>query len=171
MVQLCVREKTRGRNETNQRASPLPTSHVTDYHSYMTPRLKSLVLWENPSKSAAVLGGSLALVLSCRWVSLLNVACAALVFGISGSFIYVNGVLLFNRITSKPAVRPLEYVSTCPVLALFFLSLFVYHIMCWSTSLTLVSPFLFFVFFVLQEVLLPLRRVLAHRVGYYPQQG
>ncbi|KAF9325335.1 reticulon-like protein of the endoplasmic reticulum, partial [Podila minutissima] len=81
---------------------------ATDYHSYMTPRLKSLVLWENPSKSAAVLGSSLALVLSCRWVSLLNVACAALVFGISGSFIYVNGVLLFNRITSKPAVRPLE---------------------------------------------------------------
>ncbi|KAG0097538.1 Reticulon-like protein [Podila epicladia] len=78
----------------------------------MTPRLKSLVLWENPHKSAAVLGGSLALVLSCRWVSLLNVACAALVFGISGSFIYVNGVLLFNRITSKPAVRPLaKYYS------------------------------------------------------------
>ncbi|KAG0026552.1 Reticulon-like protein [Podila clonocystis] len=98
----------RERSSTDSTKSGHDNKTTTDYHSYMTPRLKSLVLWENPAKSAAVLGGSLALVLSCRWVSLLNVACAALVFGISGSFIYVNGVLLFNRITSKPAVRPLE---------------------------------------------------------------
>ncbi|KAF9377016.1 Reticulon-like protein [Podila verticillata] len=98
----------RERSSTDSTKSGHDNKTSTDYHSYMTPRLKSLVLWENPSKSAAVLGGSLALVFSCRWVSLLNVACAALVFGISGSFIYVNGVLLFNRITSKPAVRPLE---------------------------------------------------------------
>ncbi|KAG0332151.1 reticulon-like protein of the endoplasmic reticulum [Podila humilis] len=84
------------------------TASHHEYHAYMTPRLKSLVLWENPAKSGAVLGGALALVLSCRWVSLLNVACAALVFGISGSFLYVNGLLLFNRITNKQAVRPLE---------------------------------------------------------------
>ncbi|KAI1311877.1 reticulon-like protein of the endoplasmic reticulum [Mortierella claussenii] len=79
----------------------------------MTPRLKSLVLWENPTISGGVLASSLALVLSCRWISLLNVACALFVFGIAGSFIYVNGLLVFNRITNKPnAPRPLgKYYS------------------------------------------------------------
>ncbi|KAF9156341.1 reticulon-like protein of the endoplasmic reticulum, partial [Mortierella sp. AD010] len=70
--------------------------------------LKSLVLWERPQVSGAVLASSLALVLSCRWVSLLNVACALLVFGIAGAFVYVNGLLVFNRITGKSAPRPLE---------------------------------------------------------------
>ncbi len=75
----------------------------------MGPRLKSLVLWDNPAVSGGVLASSLALVLSCRWVSLLNVACALFVFGISASFIYVNGLLVFNRITNKSnAPRPLE---------------------------------------------------------------
>jgi len=80
-----------------------------DPYAYMGPRLKSLVLWENPALSGGVLASSLALVLSCRWVSLLNVACALFVFGISASFIYVNGLLVFNRITNKSnAPRPLE---------------------------------------------------------------
>ncbi|KAG0050842.1 Reticulon-4 [Gryganskiella cystojenkinii] len=80
-----------------------------DPYAYMTPRLKSLVLWERPTVSGGVLASSLALVLSCRWVSLLNVACALLVLAISSSFIYVNGLLVFNRITGKPdAPRPLE---------------------------------------------------------------
>lgn len=151
MVQLCVRKKKQKKvrliNLHQLILSPLPTSHVIDYRSYMTPRLKSLVLWENPSRSAAHLGVSLALVLSCRWISLLNVACAALVFGISGSFIYVNGVLLFNRITSKPAVRPLEYVSTCPVLYLclgvcFSLCLS-YHVLIHHSLLYLLFSFSF----------------------------
>ncbi|KAF8984999.1 reticulon-like protein of the endoplasmic reticulum [Entomortierella lignicola] len=74
----------------------------------MTPRLKNLILWENPKHSGAVLASSLALVLSCRWVSLLNVACALLVFGTAASFVYVNGLVVFNRVTSKSAERPLE---------------------------------------------------------------
>ena len=83
-----------------------------DPYTYMTPRLKSLVLWERPAVSGGVLASSLALVLSCRWVSLLNVACALLVLAISSSFVYVNGLLVFNRITGKPdAPRPLEYAS------------------------------------------------------------
>ncbi|KAF9425978.1 Reticulon-like protein [Podila epigama] len=99
----------RERSSTDSSKSGLDAKPTAvDPHAYITPRLRSLVLWENPTQSGAVLGGSLALVLACRWVSLLNIACAALVFGISGSFIYVNGVLLFNRITNKPAVRPLE---------------------------------------------------------------
>ncbi|KAF9920242.1 reticulon-like protein of the endoplasmic reticulum [Linnemannia zychae] len=81
---------------------------AADPYAYMTPRLKSLVLWENPVHSGGVLAGSLAVVLSCRWVSLLNLACAAFVFGISASFIYVNGLLVFNRVTGKSAPRPLE---------------------------------------------------------------
>ncbi|KAF9406621.1 hypothetical protein BGZ76_006306, partial [Entomortierella beljakovae] len=40
---------------------------ISDPYAYMTPRLKSLVLWERPQVSGAVLGSSLALVLSCRW--------------------------------------------------------------------------------------------------------
>ncbi|KAF9978536.1 reticulon-like protein of the endoplasmic reticulum [Actinomortierella ambigua] len=85
------------------------TGHAADPYSYMTPRLRSLVLWENPAHSAAILGGSLALVLACRWISLLNLLCAAMVFGISGSFIYVNALLVFGRITNKPdGPRPLE---------------------------------------------------------------
>ncbi|KAF9180286.1 reticulon-like protein of the endoplasmic reticulum [Haplosporangium sp. Z 767] len=81
----------------------------SDHHAYMTPRLKSLILWENPKVSGGVLASSLALVLLCRWVSLLNVACALFVLGISASFIYVNGLLVFNRLTNKPnAPRPLE---------------------------------------------------------------
>ncbi|KAG0286492.1 reticulon-like protein of the endoplasmic reticulum [Linnemannia gamsii] len=82
--------------------------HAADPYAYMTPRLKSLVLWEKPAVSGGVLASSLALVLSCRWVSLLNVACAAFVFGISASFVYVNGLLIFNRVTNKSAARPLE---------------------------------------------------------------
>jgi len=80
-----------------------------DPYAYMTPRLKSLVLWERPAVSGGVLAASLALVLSCRWVSLLNVACALLVLTISSTFVYVNGLMFFNRITNKPnAPRPLE---------------------------------------------------------------
>ncbi|KAF9349966.1 reticulon-like protein of the endoplasmic reticulum [Mortierella sp. AD094] len=79
-----------------------------DHSSYMSPRLKSILLWENPKVSAAHLGGSLAIVLLCRWVSLLNLTCGLLVFGISGSFLYVNGLILLSRVTSKPTVRPLE---------------------------------------------------------------
>ncbi|KAG0239591.1 reticulon-like protein of the endoplasmic reticulum [Actinomortierella wolfii] len=83
--------------------------NTADPYSYMTPRLRSLVLWENPAHSGAVLGGSLALILACRWISLLNLFCAAMVFGISGSFVYVNSLLIFSRITNKPdAARPLE---------------------------------------------------------------
>lgn len=85
-----------------------PIDLLADPYAYMTPRLKSLVLWEKPAVSGGVLAASLALVLSCRWVSLLNVACAAFVFGISASFVYVNGLLVFNRITNKSAARPLE---------------------------------------------------------------
>lgn len=81
---------------------------ISDPYAYMTPKLKSLVLWERPQVSAAVLGSSLALVLSCRWVSLLNLTCALLVFGIAASFVYVNGLLIFNRVTNKNAPRPLE---------------------------------------------------------------
>ncbi|KAF9343306.1 hypothetical protein BGX34_006948 [Mortierella sp. NVP85] len=88
-------------------------SSSIDPYAYMTPRLKSLVLWEKPTVSAGVLGSSLALVLSCRWISLLNLACAALVFGTAASFAYVNGLLAFNRITGKAdAPRPLaKYYS------------------------------------------------------------
>ncbi|KAF9903806.1 reticulon-like protein of the endoplasmic reticulum [Linnemannia zychae] len=81
---------------------------AADPYAYMTPRLKSLVLWEKPAVSGGVLASSLALVLSCRWVSLLNVVCAAFFFGISASFVYVNGLLIFNRVTNKNAARPLE---------------------------------------------------------------
>jgi hypothetical protein len=89
----------------------------------MTPRLKSLVLWEKPTVSAGVLGSSLALVLSCRWISLLNLTCAALVFGTAASFAYVNGLLAFNRITNKAdAPRPLAYVSLLVIFFFFFLS-------------------------------------------------
>ncbi|KAF9939044.1 Reticulon-like protein [Modicella reniformis] len=80
-----------------------------DPNSYMTPRLKSLVLWERPSVSAGVLGSSLAIVLSCRWFSLLNLTCGAMVFSIAASFAYVNGLIVFNRITNKAdAPRPLQ---------------------------------------------------------------
>ncbi|KAF9166523.1 reticulon-like protein of the endoplasmic reticulum [Mortierella sp. AD010] len=79
-----------------------------DHSSYMSPRLKSILLWENPKVSAAHLAGSLAIVSVCRWISLLNLTCGLLVFGITGSFLYVNGLLLFNRVTGKPAVRPFE---------------------------------------------------------------
>ncbi|KAF8984875.1 reticulon-like protein of the endoplasmic reticulum [Entomortierella lignicola] len=79
-----------------------------DHSSYMSPRLKSIILWENPKVSAAHLAGSLGFVLLCRWVSLLNLACGLLVFGISGSFIYVNGLLLLGQVTKKPAARPFE---------------------------------------------------------------
>ncbi|KAG0274872.1 reticulon-like protein of the endoplasmic reticulum [Linnemannia exigua] len=87
---------------------PSNDKQSADPYAYMTPRLKSLVLWEKPTVSGGVLAASLALVLSCRWVSLLNVACAAFVFGISASFVYVNGLLIFNRVTNKTAARPLE---------------------------------------------------------------
>ncbi|KAF9160822.1 reticulon-like protein of the endoplasmic reticulum [Actinomortierella ambigua] len=85
------------------------TGHTADPYNYMTPRLRSLVLWENPAHSAAVLGSSLALVLTCRWISLLNLFCGAMVFGISASFVYVNSLLIVSRITNKPdGVRPLD---------------------------------------------------------------
>lgn len=87
---------------------PIDLHQLADPYAYMTPRLKSLVLWEKPAVSGGVLASSLALVLSCRWVSLLNVACAAFVFGISASFVYVNGLLVFNRVTNKSTARPLE---------------------------------------------------------------
>ncbi|KAF9431750.1 reticulon-like protein of the endoplasmic reticulum [Entomortierella beljakovae] len=79
-----------------------------DHSSYMSPRLRSILLWENPKVSAAHLGSSLGLVLMCRWVSLLNLTCGLLVLGISGAFVYVNGRLLLGRVTNKPTVRPFE---------------------------------------------------------------
>ncbi|KAF9400990.1 reticulon-like protein of the endoplasmic reticulum [Mortierella sp. AD011] len=97
------------RERSSSDSAEKPKSDIpSDPYAYMTPRLKSLVLWERPQVSGAVLASSLALVLSCRWVSLLNVACALLVFGIAGAFVYVNGLLVFNRITGKSAPRPLE---------------------------------------------------------------
>ncbi|KAF9585065.1 reticulon-like protein of the endoplasmic reticulum [Lunasporangiospora selenospora] len=100
--------RERSSSDTADKLKPSPGPYA-----YMTPRLKSLVLWERPTVSAGVLASSLALVLSCRWVSLLNLTCALFVFGIAGSFIYVNGILVFNRITNKPtAPRPLEKYYT-----------------------------------------------------------
>ncbi|KAF9082671.1 reticulon-like protein of the endoplasmic reticulum [Mortierella sp. AD031] len=88
---------------------PLHNKHGSAGHSeYMSPRLRSLLLWENPKLSGGVLAGSLTAVLLCRWVSLLNLVSALFVFGISASFVYVNGLTLFNRVTNKPTVRPLE---------------------------------------------------------------
>ncbi|KAF9113299.1 reticulon-like protein of the endoplasmic reticulum [Mortierella sp. AM989] len=98
----------RRERSSSDSAEKLKNDIPSDPYAYMTPRLKSLVLWEKPQISGAVLASSLAIVLSCRWVSLLNVACALFVFGIAGSFVYVNGLLVFNRITNKSAQRPLE---------------------------------------------------------------
>lgn len=92
-----------------ERSTDSTDKKASDHYAYMTPRLKSLVLWENPTRSGAILAGSLTLILSCRWISLLNLACALFVFGIATSFVYVNGLLLLGRITSKPnQARPLE---------------------------------------------------------------
>ncbi|KAG0320878.1 reticulon-like protein of the endoplasmic reticulum [Dissophora globulifera] len=98
------------RERSSSDSTDKPKSELaTDPYAYMTPRLKSLVLWQNPTLSGSVLASSLALVLSCRWVSLLNVACALLIAGIAGAFVYVNGLLVFNRITNKANTpRPLE---------------------------------------------------------------
>ncbi|KAG0255178.1 reticulon-like protein of the endoplasmic reticulum [Mortierella polycephala] len=86
--------------------------HSYDHSAYMAPRLRSLVLWKKPAVSGGVLAGSLSFLLMCRWVSLLNVICAFFVFGISASFIYVNGLILVGRATSNPANRPLhQYYS------------------------------------------------------------
>ncbi|KAG0366738.1 Reticulon-domain-containing protein [Gamsiella multidivaricata] len=81
---------------------------VTDHSAYMSPKLRSVLLWERPVISAAHLAGSLTLVFLCRWVSLLNLVSGLFVLGISGSFIYVNGLLAFNRVTNKSGGRPLE---------------------------------------------------------------
>ncbi|KAI1315704.1 hypothetical protein EDD11_000412, partial [Mortierella claussenii] len=78
------------------------------HSAYMSPRLRSILLWEKPVVSAAHLGAALMLILLCRWVSLLNLVCGLLVAGISGSFLYVNGMLLLGRVTNKPTARPLE---------------------------------------------------------------
>ncbi|KAG0295434.1 Reticulon-4 [Dissophora globulifera] len=83
-------------------------SKTQDHSAYMSPRMRSILLWEKPAVSAAHLGASLTVVLLCRWVSLLNLVCGLAVLGISGAFVYVNGLLVFNRITNKSAVRPLE---------------------------------------------------------------
>ncbi|KAF8939387.1 Reticulon-domain-containing protein [Dissophora ornata] len=109
-VNASVTDAALGRRErsSSDSAEKVKTDTSADPYAYMTPRLKSLVLWENPKVSAGVLASSLALVLSCRWVSLLNVACALFVFGIAGAFVYVNGLLVFNRVTGKSAPRPLE---------------------------------------------------------------
>ncbi|KAF9984433.1 reticulon-like protein of the endoplasmic reticulum [Mortierella antarctica] len=89
--------------------SDSPKAHVDNHSSaYMTPRLRSLLLWEKPAVSGGVLAGSLGLVLLCRWVSLLNLVCALFVFGISASFVYVNGLVLLGHVTSKPTARPLD---------------------------------------------------------------
>ncbi|KAF9906502.1 reticulon-like protein of the endoplasmic reticulum [Lobosporangium transversale] len=107
-VPLASAEATLARRERSSSDSA-EKALLSDPYAYMTPRLKSLVLWENPTVSGGALASSLALVLSCRWISLLNLACALFVFGIAGSFIYVNGLLVFNRLTNKPNVpRPLE---------------------------------------------------------------
>lgn len=106
-----VTDAALGRRErSSSDSAENPKSELAaDPYTYMTPRLKSLVLWQNPTLSGGVLASSLALVLSCRWVSLLNVACALLVVGIAGAFVYVNGLLVFHRITNKTnAPRPLE---------------------------------------------------------------
>ncbi|KAK3826134.1 MAG: Reticulon-domain-containing protein [Benniella sp.] len=81
--------------------------HV-DHSSYMSPRLKSILLWERPTTTAAHLAGSLTAVLLCRWVSLLNLVCGLFVVGTLASFVYVNGLLLINRVTNKTTARPLE---------------------------------------------------------------
>jgi hypothetical protein len=87
---------------------PTPMIETIGHSEYMSPRMRSLLLWENPRLSGGVLAGSLTAVLLCRWVSLLNLVSALFVFGISASFVYVNGLTFFNRVTNKPAVRPLE---------------------------------------------------------------
>ncbi|KAF9918706.1 Reticulon-4 [Lobosporangium transversale] len=82
--------------------------HSSDHSAYMSPRLKSILLWEKPVVSAAHLATALTMVLLCRWVSLLNLVCGLFVIGISASFAYVNGMLLLGRVTNKPATsRPL----------------------------------------------------------------
>jgi len=99
----------RDRSSSDSPKPNLDCKHGTPAHSeYMSPRLRSLLIWENPRLSGGVLAGSLAAVLLCRWVSLLNLVSALFVFGISASFVYVNGLMFFNRVTNKPAVRPLE---------------------------------------------------------------
>ncbi|KAF9932553.1 Reticulon-like protein [Linnemannia zychae] len=98
----------RDRSSSDSPKPALDGKHGSHDHSYMNARLRSLVLWDNPTLSAAVLGGSLIAVLLCRWVSLLNLVSALFVFGISASFIYVNGLNFFNRVTNKPVVRPFE---------------------------------------------------------------
>jgi len=110
VLNSSVTDPALGRRErSSSDSAENPKSELAaDPYAYMTPRLKNLVLWKNPTQSGSVLASSLALVLSCRWVSLLNVACALLVFGIAGAFVYVNGLLVFNRITNKTAPRPLE---------------------------------------------------------------
>ncbi|KAF9963249.1 Reticulon-like protein [Modicella reniformis] len=93
-----------------ERSSDSPkaaTSHV-DHSSYMSPRLRSILLWERPAISAAHLGVSLTIVLLCRWVSLLNLVSGLFVVGTLASFVYVNGILMINRATNKGTGRPLE---------------------------------------------------------------
>ncbi|KAF9585519.1 reticulon-like protein of the endoplasmic reticulum [Lunasporangiospora selenospora] len=89
-------------------------------HSYMAPKLRSLVLWENPKHSAVALTSSLTFIMLCRYYSLLNLTCALFVYGISAAFAYVNGSLLVSNATNKPAVRPLEkyYVGSTKSLLL-----------------------------------------------------
>jgi len=74
----------------------------------MTPKIRSLLLWENPALSGSALAGSLALVLSCRWVNILNVMCALFVLGTLGSLAYVNGLVFFGKVTGNTSGRPLE---------------------------------------------------------------
>ncbi|KAK3843106.1 MAG: Reticulon-domain-containing protein, partial [Linnemannia gamsii] len=99
----------RDRSSSDSPKPALDCKHGSAGHSeYMSPRMRSLLMWEKPALSGGVLAGTLTAVLLCRWVSLLNLVSALFVFGISASFVYVNGLTFFNRITNKPTVRPLE---------------------------------------------------------------
>ncbi|KAF9911296.1 reticulon-like protein of the endoplasmic reticulum [Linnemannia zychae] len=98
----------RDRSSSDSPKPALDNKHAAGHSEYMSPRLRSLLLWEKPTLSGGVLAASLTAVLLCRWVSLLNLVSALFVFGISASFVYVNGLTLFNRITNKPTVRPLQ---------------------------------------------------------------
>ncbi|KAF8936512.1 Reticulon-domain-containing protein [Dissophora ornata] len=97
---LAPRERS---SSDSPKSGPGGKAGSTDHSVYMSPRLRSILLWEKPTVSAAHLAASLVFVLLCRWVSLLNLICGLFVVGISGSFLYVNGLML-----TKPAVRPLE---------------------------------------------------------------
>ncbi|KAG0050201.1 reticulon-like protein of the endoplasmic reticulum [Gryganskiella cystojenkinii] len=98
----------RDRSSSDAPKANLHFKESFDHTAYLRPKIKSLLLWENPALSGTVLAGSLTLVLSCRWVNLLNVMCALFVFGTMGLLAYVNGLAFIGRVTGKSDGRPLE---------------------------------------------------------------